>query len=404
MLKTSKSPTEESDPSREDEALYLERVQALAPRIAAAGEQIERERRIPEALLQAMIDAGLFRMLLPRSLGGGEAHPLTLMRVVEALAGIEASPAWNVCQNAACAISAAALPPQTAKHVFGDARAILAWGPPGPDTEAVAVEGGYRVTGTWSFASGGRHATWLGGYCPIHEADGTPRRSESGATVYRVMLFPAEEVTMTDDWHVIGLRGTASDSFSVQERFVAHDYTVMRDDLSEVREPGWLYCFKTTNLYSCGFAAIALGVARSMLDAFIQLAMEKTPRGYRNPMRDNAATQSDIAQAEARLRAARAYLMQTVSEICDAVRKTRELTLEQRIAIRLAATYTIRQATGVGDFAYEAAGAGAIFTANPFERRFRDLHAIAQQLQGRKSHYETVGRFLLGLDSTTPFL
>jgi alkylation response protein AidB-like acyl-CoA dehydrogenase len=382
------------DPSAETE-LYLERVRALSPQIAAAAEQIDRERRIPEPVLAAMHDAGLFRLLLPRSLGGAEAHPLTFMRVVEAIAGIEASTAWVLGQTGVCAMAAAYLSPDAAQQVFGEPRAVLAWGPPGPDARAVASDGGYRVSGSWSFASGGRHATWLGAYCPIYEADGTTRRTANGTALARVMLVPARQVQMHDVWHVVGLRGTASDSFSIEDVFVPHALSIMRESLDEVREPGWLYAFKLTNVYACGFAAIAIGVARTMLDAFVRLAVEKTPRGYANPLRDNHATQAEVGLAEAQLRAARALLMQTVSDICAAV---------QRTAIRLASTHAIQQAMQVGDFAYAAAGATAIFDSNPYERRFRDLHAIAQQMQGRKSHFQTVGKYLLGGEADTGFL
>jgi alkylation response protein AidB-like acyl-CoA dehydrogenase len=375
----------------------------LLPRIAASASEIERGRRIPDALLEAMLDAGLFRLFLPRSMGGAEAHPLTFMDVLETIAGADASTAWNVGQNAVCAMVAASLPPEAARHIFGDRRAILAWGPPDPSARAVAADGGYRVTGSWSFASGGRHATWLGGYCPIHDPDGAPRTGAGGEPVWRLMLFPAESARYSDVWDVIGLRGTASDTFSVSELFVPQEHTVPKDDLSEVREPGWLYCFKTTNLYSCGFASVALGVARSLLDAFVRLAVEKSPRGFGGVLRDNGAIQMEVGQAEARWRAARSYLRQTMTEVCDSVPETRYLTMEQRMAIRLAATHAIQEALRVGDFAFEAAGASAIFASNAFERRFRDLRTIAQQVQGRKSHYQTVGKFLLGLEPDTLF-
>ena len=269
------------DPAAEAE-FYLERVRALAPRIEAAAEEIDRERRIPAALHRGLLEAGFFRLFLPRSLGGAEAHPLTFMRVVEAIAGLEASTAWNIGQNAVCGLVAAYLSPEVGRKIFGDERAVLAWGPPEPDTRAVVCDGGYRVTGAWSFASGARDATWLGGYCPVYEADGTPRRSENGATVRRVMLFPAETATMTDVWHVIGLRGTASDAYSVTNLLVPHDHSVLRDDLSENREPGWLYCFTVLNLFACGFSSIALAVARTMLEALIRLA-GKRPRAATAP-------------------------------------------------------------------------------------------------------------------------
>lgn len=383
---------------------YLARVDALAPRIAAAAPDIDRARRIPEDLLDALHDAALYRMLLPRSYDGGELHPLTFMRTVQAIAGIDASTAWNIGQNAVCAIVAAYLPPESAQHIFGDARAVLAWGPADGPARAVACEGGYRVTGRWSFASGMRHATWLGAQCPIFEADGSPRRASDERTLKRVMLFPFARATHSDIWHVIGLRGTASDGYAVDDHFVPQAYTVDRETVAENREPGWLYSFSIHSLFSCGFASISIGVARAMLDAFIELAAHKTPRGMRNPLRDNAVTQAGVARAQATLESAENYLMHSVGEICDVVRTTRAVTLAQRMRIRLASTHAIHAARSVGDFAYEAAGATAVFAANPFEQRFRDLHAITQQLQGRASHFETVGQYVLGLDADTTFL
>ena len=170
-------------------------VGALAPRIAAAADDIERRRRIPDDLLDALHAAGLYRMLLPRRYGGGEVHPLTFMRSVQAIARADASTAWNIGQNAVCAIVAAYLEPAVAQDVFGDPRAVLAWGPADGPVRAVACDGGYRVSGRWSFASGMRHATWLGALCPIVEADGSPRRSDDGRARKRVMLIPASRAT-----------------------------------------------------------------------------------------------------------------------------------------------------------------------------------------------------------------
>jgi alkylation response protein AidB-like acyl-CoA dehydrogenase len=181
-------------------------------------------------------------------------------------------------------------------------------------------------------------------------------------------------------------------------------YVVIRDQLSEVRHPGLLYCYPTGSMYASGFAAVALGTARSTLDAFVALARDKTPRGYRHVLRESPVTQSQTAQAEAWYGSARAFLFGSLDEIWQTVRRTGTLTLEQRVKIRLASTYAIEQACAVVDFAYHAAGSGAIFVSNAFERRFRDIHTITQQLQGRHSHFETVGRFLLGLDPDSAFL
>jgi hypothetical protein len=154
-------------------------------------------------------------------------------------------------------MAAAYLAPAAAREIFGDPRAILAWGP-GPAASAVAVEGGYRISGTWEFASGGRHATLL------------------------------------DVWHVVALRVTGSDSFTVAELFVPLQHSLAPDDPRERREPGPLYCFPIGSLYASGFAGVALGVARSTLEAFVALARDKTPRGLRERLRDSAAIQSQV--------------------------------------------------------------------------------------------------------------
>ena len=383
---------------------FVDRARALAPLIEASLEQIEFDRQLPEPLVSALVDAGLTRMLLPRSLGGAELDPLTFMQVIEEISKVDASTAWVLCQTAGCSMVAAYLSPQIAWEIFGaDHRSLLAWGP-GPEARAVAVDGGYQVTGTWSFASGGRHATWFGGYCPVYDPDGTPRRRANGAPEARTMLFPATKVQMIDVWHVIGLRGTGSDSYSVTDLFVPQEYSVARDDPSERRQPGPLYCFPTGSLFAAGFAGVALGIARTTFDSFVRLASDKTPRGSHQSLRENAVVQSQVGQAEAALRSSRLLLVSTLDEIWSAVGRSGHMTLEQRINIRLASTFAIHRARDVVEVAYHAAGATAIFDSGPFERRLRDLHAVTQQLQGRQAHFETVGQYLLGLDPDMSWL
>lgn len=218
------------------------------------------------------------------------------------------------------------------------------------------------------------------------------------------MLFPAAQAVWTDIWNVIGLRGTASDSFTVKDLFVPGDFTYVRDETEGRREPGWLYCFATKALYPSGFGGIALGVSRSMLDSFVRLATEKTPRGMTSTLRENNATQQELGEAEAGWRSARSYLFQSMAEICAEARRARVVTLDQRMSIRLAATHAIHRARQAAAFAYEAAGATAIFQSNPFERRFRDVNTIAQQVQGRRAHFQTVGKHLLGLETEDTFV
>jgi indole-3-acetate monooxygenase len=383
---------------------YLGRVAALAPLIASSIERIERERRLPQPLVDAMLEAGLFRLLVPRPLDGGEIDPVGYLRVIEAVAQLDASTAWCLCQTAVCGMVGAYLAPEAAWEIFGrDPRAVLAWGS-GPGGRALPVEGGYRVNGTWPFASGGHHATWLGGHCLVLQPDGTPGVAANGAPLVRTMLFPAAEVAMTDNWNVIGLKGTGSDTYSVKDAFVAAAHSLGRDDPADRRRNTPLYRLRTDNMFSSGFASLALGVARGMLEALVVLAKEKSPRGLKHTMRESATVQSEIAELEARLRATRHYLLGTLAEVWDAIGKTDQLTMDHRMAIRLASSRTIHESRDVANACYHAAGATAIFTGNPFERRLRDMNAIAQQLQGRRAHYETVGRYLLGLEPDTAFL
>ncbi|HET7594070.1 MAG TPA: acyl-CoA dehydrogenase family protein, partial [Stellaceae bacterium] len=239
---------------------YLGRVAALAPLVNSSLEQIERERRLPQPLVDAMLEAGLFRLLVPQPLDGGEIDPVGYARVIEAVAQLDASTAWCLCQTAVCGMVGAYLAPEAAWEIFGrDPRAVLAWGA-GPGGRATPVDGGYRVTGTWAFASGGHHATWLGGHCFVLQPDGTPVAGANGAPVVRTMLFPAAQVAMTDNWHVIGLKGTGSDAYSVKDAFVPAAHSLGRDDPADRRRHTPLYHFRTDNMYSSGFASLALGV------------------------------------------------------------------------------------------------------------------------------------------------
>jgi len=381
---------------------YIARAEALAPLIQELAPAIERERRLPQKLVDRMIDAGLFRMLLPRDYDGGETDPMTFVQVLEAIARHDASTAWCLGQTGVCATASAFLPAESARAIWGDRRGILAWGA-APNVKAIAAPGGWRVTGSWSFASGGHHASWIGGHCIACDADGTPRRSATGGTVPRTLLFPAEKVAWTDIWRVIGLNGTGSDMYSVTDLFVPDEFSINREDPGERRLRRPLYRFRTDQLYASGFACVALGIARGMLDAFIAVANEKTPRGYKSAMRLNAVTQTEIAELEARLRSARHYILGTLESAWRAAQQD-ELSVEHRMSIRLAATHCIREARAIAGDAYNAVGTTSVFASNPFERRLRDINAVSQQLQGRRSHYETVGKYLLGVESETLFL
>jgi alkylation response protein AidB-like acyl-CoA dehydrogenase len=382
----------------------VSRAEALRPAVEAASNTIEETRRLPPPLLDKLHEARLFRLLLPRSSDGIETDPVTFFHVIETIARGDASTAWCLSQAGGCAMSAAYLDLPVARAIFGDdPRAVLAWGP-GPKVKAVECEGGYRVTGVWAFASGGRHATWLGAHCPIFKADGTPLLDENGRQQERTMLVRTGDVQWTDIWNTVGLRGTASDQFALDGFFVRADHSITRDFERECRESGPLYRMGAGTCYQVGFAGVACGIARGALDCFLDVARNKVPRGLKSPLRDNAVVQSNLAQAEVNLRAARAFLLQSMAGIWKDLSAGNTITVEQRIIIRMASTNAIHKAKDAVDFAYNAAGATAIFENHPLERRFRDIHTVTQQLQGRLSHFETVGAWMMGADADLTFV
>ena len=375
------------------------RAEAVRSAVAAAADEIERDRRLPPALLDKLHEAELFRLLLPRSSNGIETDPVTFFHVIETIAQADASTAWCLSQAGGCAMSAADLDLPVAQSIFGeDPRAVLAWGP-GPRVKAIECEGGYRVSGVWAFASGGRHATWLGAHCPIFRADGSPRLDDNGMQAERTMLVRTQDVEWTDIWNTVGLRGTASDQFALRDFYVRADHSITREFERECRENGPLYRMGNGTCYQVGFAGVACGIARGGLDCFLDLARNKIPRGNKSPIRDNAVVQAGLAQAEVNLRAARAYLLQSMAEIWKHLCAGTLITVEQRMTIRMASTHAIHRGREAVDFAYNAAGATAIFDTHPLERRFRDIHTVTQQLQGRASHFETVGAWMLGVDT-----
>jgi alkylation response protein AidB-like acyl-CoA dehydrogenase len=256
-------------------------------------------------------------------------------------------------------VSAAYVAPEVARAVFGDARAVMASGPSGTDTKAIVVPGGYRASGSWSFASGIKHAGWLGCHCQLFEPDGTPRLDPDGKPAERTLLFPKSSAKLTDIWRVVGLKGTGSDNYTIEDLFVPAEYSYTRESRRR-RETGPLYRLAIYHLYGMGFAAIALGLARATLDAFVELAATKIPNSRTSVLRDNAVVQSQVALAEAKLQSARAYLLQSLREMWETATRGDIPSIAPRAA-RAAGTYAAHQAKDVVDTVYHAAGATAIF-------------------------------------------
>jgi indole-3-acetate monooxygenase len=381
----------------------LANARALAPRIAAAAPRIESGRELPRDVVDALHEARLFRMLVPRSLDGEEVSPIVFMQAIEELAKGDASTAWCVAQTSVCSTIARSLKPETGARIFkSDPRGVLAWGPSTTKAKAIAEPGGFRVTGEWPFASGSRHATWLAAHGVIYEPDGVLRRDAKGDPIQKTFVVPRHSATIKDVWHVIGLKGTGSDTYALTDVFVPDDCTIAHHalDPSEQHEHGPLYAFTIYQLFGSSFPAIALGIARATLDAFLDLARTKKPAASQSLLRDSAVVQSQVGVAETQLAAARAFFFAAWDEIWQAAQAD-AMSLDQRVRLRMASINASQQARQVVEMAYLAAGATAVFEGNAFERRFRDMHAVSQQAQAQLSIYEVIGRHFLGLPMQT---
>jgi alkylation response protein AidB-like acyl-CoA dehydrogenase len=376
-------------------AACLARARALIPLLRGAADRIDAANALPSDVLDAMFGAKLFKLLLPKSLGGAELTPVAYVQCIEAVAEGDASAAWCMNQGSGCSMASAYLSHDIARTVWGGPRDVLAWGQ-GPGAKAVRATGGWRVTGSWTFASGSRHATWLGAMCPSFEADGTPCIRPDGKPWERTLLFPRNLAKIDDVWGVLGLRGTGSDTYTVTDFFVDDAHCITREYAPERVEDGTLYKFQAMQLYAGGFSSVALGVARAMLDAFIALAKTKSQAWSSEKMRDNHAIQHVIGYWDAAWKAARAGLHAALRAAWDDVSATGELSLDHKIAIRQATTFAIHTARDLCHHVYHEAGSTAIFNNQPFERRLRDINSVSQQTQGRRTHFETVGLYRLG--------
>jgi alkylation response protein AidB-like acyl-CoA dehydrogenase len=375
---------------------WVARAQGLQDLIAASADETESQGQVVAEVMEALHDAELFRMALPRSIGGGEAEPLTLMKTIEAIAEADASTAWCVGQGTGCTWGSGYVSHEVCNDIFGSHDAVLAWGPPAK-AAAVPVEGGYKVTGEWRFGSGSRNATWLGGHSRVCDEDGNHLKGQDGKPRMRTMLFPKSSAETVDVWQVMGLRGTGSDNYKVTDLFIPEEYTTWRDSQPDRVELGPLYNIPLLTSYGIMFSGLTLGVARTMLEDFKKLAETKVGGGMSTVLRENAVIQSQVSINEAKLRSSRAFLIEMIDEYWDVQRSGEPPSFDVRARLRLAITYAMNQSQDIANFVFQACGTNAIFEVNPFERRFRDIHTVGAQGQAHVSNYEPVGEVLMGL-------
>jgi len=380
----------------------LAAVNDLAPQVHSLTGQIEAQRRLPQPLVDAMADAGVFRMLIPHALGGLEVDVTTLIRVIEATATLDGSVGWSTMIGATGGITSGYLNQAAAQEIFGSDPNVVTAGAIAPRGKALPVKNGFHVTGRWPFNSGCQYSTWLMGNCIVGASD-SPHLDANGRPEIRMMLFPATEAEIIDTWSVSGLRGSGSHDIAVHDLFVPHERTTAFG-LEPPTQPGPLYMFPAFGLLAISVASVALGIARSSMDCLLEVARHKIPIGGRRHLSERPMIQLQIAQAQAQLRAARALLLDVAHETWSLLLKGEVISLHQRAHIRLSANYVASESAKVVDTMYTTAGSSAIWDSSPLQRAFRDIHVLTQHAVVAPPIYELAGRVLFDLKANTSML
>jgi alkylation response protein AidB-like acyl-CoA dehydrogenase len=368
----------------------LEATRSILPLVRAAGDEGERERRLPDRVARAMAEAGIARMLAPRAIGGLEIDPLTQLDVIEELARAEASAGWVAQVYSSCAHLTGFLDPEVGREIFGrNPGAIMSGTLAAPYGRATVVDGGFAVSGRWPYGSGCQSADFLSFTTGVYVGD-APRLDADGLPEQRIVVVPAASAIIHDTWHVGGLRGTGSHDVELRDVFVPASWTFWWTE--RPAHPGPLYKHRWWLL---AHGAQRLGVARAAIDALAELAQVKTPTRSTILIRDRPITQMQYAQAEALCRSARAFLWDTAARLWERSSDGEVLGMKDLALARLANTNALVVAAQVADLMFSAAGGTAIHSDHPIERLFRDAHAAAQHATASVPTYEQWGRVLI---------
>ena len=383
--------------TRERPIPLVETATALRPRILAERDRIEAARRLPDDLAQELARAGFFRIFLPSEYGGLDLPPTAATEVFEELALADASVAWCVW-NGNTYWTTNRWSKDVALALFTDPHMILA-NSTRPSGRAEIVEGGYRLSGRWSLVSGCQFSAWFILMSVVHEV-GKPRLTPAGTPESRFMLCPAGDCEIVDTWTVGGLRGTGSHDVVVQDRFVPAAYASSFADPLVLTDPRQK--LPHTSRIVPGLGAMALGIARSAIDALIELAGGKRHERTSQPLSEDRGAQTRLSQAEALVGSARLLLYDTVERIWHDVIAGREITMDARARVRLASWHAVASACQAVDLVYLSGGATSLYASCPLERAFRDVHAITQHIGVHPRGLETTGRVLFGLPPDVP--
>ena len=376
---------------------YVGRARELQPLVREHALEAEQQRHLCEEVAQAMANAGLYLVAGPASIGGGEIHPKDQVRVIEAIAEADGATGWNLMIGIeATGMASASLPPETAAAIFQKRNTIFS-GALNARGRAQPKEGGFIASGQWPFVSGCHNADYFHGQCIIVDEDDEFVRGEDGNVQLLEILVPKGQFEIVDTWHTVGMRGSGSHDVRVENVFVPE--THITHTFYGARHTGPLFRIPPRTRLAYNKTGVATGIARAALDAFIELATEKVPRLSRDPLSQRAMAQIAIAEAEATLRSARAWVFEVVDELWETAERGDEFSQRQRAMVQLACSFAARASTRAVELVCEAASTSSNLQGGVLERCRRDVHVVPQQIMASSQWIEAAGRVLLGQDS-----
>jgi indole-3-acetate monooxygenase len=389
-----------SDRSEEVVSQVRKAVCAIAPLIRAAEDEIERGRRLPPRIVESMKRAGVFGMAMPLSWGGAELDFPEQLRVVEILSRLDGSVGWCALTGSIAGFASSWIEESAARKLFHDVNAPCA-GSLLFAGQAERIEGGYRVSGRWPFNSGCHHASVFVFTCHIIDKDGNLLIRPEGTPEMRLCYLPSSQVRILDTWESTGLRGSGSHDVEVKDVFVPEDCAAHFPDIRSHRS-GPLYVHPGPAAYV--LPAVALGIARHAVDAFVTIASHREISaaalfGRKALLRESVHAQVAVAQAEGLVRSAGGFVYDAANEVWDALTRNKKLSPELRAMFVIAVTNAHRSCVKAVDLLYKANGGSSVYARCPLDRCFRDIHTVDQHHFTSVGFDEKAGRVLLGLES-----
>jgi len=395
-------PRPASAPPADDR--LLEAARALAPLLREHADAAERERRLARPAVEALTAAGFQRMLAPTALGGHEVDPVTCARVAEELASADSAAAWALQAGNCGAWMASRMAPEGVDEIYGAGPDVIMAASFQALQRAVPVPGGYRFSGRGALASTVHEASWMMMSAMVMDGD-RPRMTDAGPEIVAVAM-PIRDVEIVDTWQSLGMRGTDSNDVVATDVFVpaGRAFPLRPGAVPGPRFEGPLYRLPVFASVVVIIAPVALAIARGAIDELRQLVPARTSMGSPRPLRDRAAVQAAVAEAEATLRAARLLFYDTLASVWQHVRDGGTLTIEQRADLQLAAAHAAQSGVRVTDLMHRVAGTSGIYARSRLERHFRDAHTVRHHGFLNETRLETAGQVYLGAQLEFPLL